>query len=174
MMKKLSMSAFCVFLPIMLLIYGISFKKYDIILNSLYTIMWLAVFMIFHKKTNFLTTKTYYCILVFILMSVFAGKSLGFYKLIPKWDKMLHFISGFIIVASGKQLYKKLEGNEKNKKLMNVFSLSVAFSMACLWEITEFFSDKLFGTVAQKNSLNDTMWDMLAGTSSALIALFFL
>ena len=49
-----------------------------------------------------------------------------------------------------------------------------AFSAAGLWEIWEFAGDKLLGTTSQNASLDDTMYDIILGSVSAIIKVFVL
>lgn len=163
--------AISIALPVILFIYGLLSIQYDIVLNSLYTVLCIVALIIIHKKFSLLTIRTYYSVIIFILLSVFAGRSLGFYSLIPYWDKALHFLSGFIIAAIGKQIYTKLSGDTTNKILISLFVASFSIAAAGVWEIYEFIIDSVFGIESQNGSLNDTMWDMIAGTLSALISI---
>lgn len=128
--------------------------------------------MFIDKKLDMFNIRTYSITLIFILLSVFAGRSLGFYKRIPYWDKSLHFFSGFLIVIIAYRIYEKLKGDSKNKLLKKVFGFFVGVSGAAFWEIFEFSCDKILGTTAQNNSLTDTMLDIILGTISSLIAVF--
>ena len=123
------------------------------------------------QKISFFHQKTYYAVLTFILLSVFAGRTLKFYSIVPYWDKILHFASGFIAAAAGKEIYIKFGGNTKNPALTNLFIIAFAISIACVWEIYEFTADALLGTSSQNGSLSDTMLDIIAGTASALISI---
>ncbi len=96
------------------------------------------------------------------------------YYIIPNWDKILHFLSGFLASHIGIETYKKCDGEEKNKKLIYSFSFLFAASMAVLWEIYEFSVDAIIGTNAQNDSLSDTMLDMIAGTVSSVIYILFI
>ncbi len=158
--------------PILYGIYSIFSKQYSTAINSAISALCIAVFMFINRKFLLFTKGTYYAITTFILLSAFAGRTLDFYSSIPFWDKLLHFLSGFVAVTAGRQLYTRLNGNAKNIFLINFFTFCFALSTACLWEIFEFFSDILFGTFAQNASLSDTMWDMIACTASTIVAVF--
>ncbi len=170
---KMKINIFLIMLPAMGCIYAVFTKQYSMALNSLLTIACLIAVMIINKKIPVLTTGTYYALLIFILLSVFAGRGLEIYRIIPPWDKALHFMSGFIFVFIGKNIYVKLNGNTHNTSLMNLFTLSFAVAIAGMWEIYEFTIDNLFNMVSQNGSLNDTMWDIIAGSTSAVIAIVF-
>lgn len=169
MSNKVKFDIFCLLLPVITLIYGIFTKKYDVVFNSLLTVFCILAFAVIHKKFSIFTDGTYCACVIFILLSVFAGRTLKVYNLISQWDKVLHFTSGFIIFAIGKQVYAKLNGDIKNRTLMNWFALLFAIAAAGIWEFYEFFIDSILNMSAQ-NGLVDTMLDMIAGTVSALIA----
>lgn len=173
MSAKTKINIFLIILPSIVGIYAVFTKQYNMALNSLLTIVCLFAVMIINKKIPVLTTGTYYSVMIFILLSVFAGKGLEIYRIIPPWDKILHFLSGFIFVSVGKNVYVKLNGNMKNKALMNLFALYFAVAAAGVWEIYEFSIDKLFNLVSQNGSLDDTMWDIIAGSVSSVIAILF-
>lgn len=103
---------------------------------------------------------------------MFIGKVLGGYQKIKYYDKILHFISGFLLVVMGNQIFSRLGGKDINKLLRKFFSFFFAVTGAALWEIVEFLSDTFLNTLAQNNSLTDTMLDITLGTVSALLAFF--
>lgn len=142
------------------------------VLNTFFAILLIFVFCFIYKKTPFYDKSVFWSICAFIILSVFMGKALNFYSVIPNWDKILHFISGFVSVNFGKVLYKKLSGDTKKKMLQRVFALSIAFSVAALWEIWEFSCDAIFSTNTQNASLSDTMADIIYACLAALIYIF--
>ena len=172
-MKKTKLTILSCIFPVAAAVYGIIKAEYGIALNSAFTVVCLWSFYFADRKFRFFSGKIYTSVLVFILLSVFSGRCLGLYNLIPYWDRTLHFLSGFIIVISGKSLFRKLNGKTEQKCLMKVFSFLTGVSAAGLWEIFEFSCDRLIGTVAQNNSLTDTMWDIILGTVSAAVTIFF-
>lgn len=161
----------CIF-PILSALYALFSNQISLLLNSLLTLGCLGGFWILDKKINIFSTKSFLSIIIFILLSVFAGRSISLYEKFIYWDKFLHFLSGFILVVVSKQIYKKLKGDTNNKALIKLFSLFTAVSGAAVWEIYEFFCDRFLGTSAQNNSLTDTMLDMILGSLSALISIF--
>ena len=154
-------------------IYGMALNQTPIISNSLYTLFWLISFLFVQRKIKGLKQATVNCITVFIMLSVFLGRTWNFYALVPHWDKLLHLISGILCAQIGKELYIKLNGNTKNKALENSFALFVSLSAASLWEIWEFGCDKILKMNAQNNSLNDTMLDIICGSVGALFKVIF-
>ena len=110
--------------------------------------------------------------IVFLILSLFFGKVLNFYRIVPFWDKILHIISGFILYPWGLYLYKKLKGNADNTILKFAFGILFSISCALLWEVWEFAGDSLFHLNSQNNSLFDTMLDMIMGCVGTLVSLF--
>lgn len=157
------------FAPFTVLVFSLFLGQYETALNSLCAILCIVIFAIIEKIFSIFTTKTYIAMIIFILLSVFMGRTLNAYSLVPHWDKALHFLSGFLFAVIGKEIYIKLNGNSKNRWLMYLFSLFFAISAAGLWEIYEFTIDTLFGMSAQNNSLRDTMLDMILGSLGAFL-----
>lgn len=171
MSSKSKIIILSIILPIMSFIYGIFTKQHDIFINSIYTVICIFGFAIINKKFPVIKTGTFCSVIVFIILSLFAGRTLKIYNLIPQWDKILHFISGFILVSVGKEIFLKLNNNSINKRLMNIFAVLFAIASAGIWEIYEFSIDKILGTLAQNGSLDDTMWDIILGTTSSIISI---
>ena len=169
MSLKTKINIFINVIPLIVCIYAFFVKQPHLASNSLLTVGCLVAVIIINKKVSVLSTGTYYSVLILILLSVFVGKGLKVYNIIPLWDKMLHFMSGFVFVSVGKNIYEKIKGNPANKTLTIFFVLSFALAMAGIWEIYEFSIDKLFNLNSQNNSLNDTMLDIIAGSSGSLI-----
>lgn len=173
MSVKFKTVIFASILPFITAIFGLFAKRYDIALNSAYTLLSVVAFWLIIKRIPALKTGTFCAVIIFILLSVFAGRTLSAYSLVPYWDKILHFLSGFIAVAAGRQIYTYLKGDIKNKALMNLFALFLAIAVAAVWEIYEFAGDTLLGLSSQNGSLPDTMWDIIAGTASAVLSVIF-
>jgi len=159
-------------IPLISVLWGFFDKNISLFLNSLLTILCIGGLLVFDKKIRIFSSRTYAIVLIFILLSVFGGRALGAYEKLTYWDKTLHFLSGFILVIIGKQIYIKFKGNTTNKALRKTYSFFIAVSGAAFWEIFEFLCDKILGTSAQNNSLTDTMLDIILGTVSALFAIF--
>lgn len=124
----------------------------------------------FLKKSN----ATYIATLIFIMFSMYLGNILNFYTYIPRYDKVLHLISGIIIGIISIVVYAHFTNDclkKINPKFMVFFSIMFTLALAGGWEIWEFTSDRLFGLQSQLNSLNDTMTDIICGTIGGLISL---
>ena len=159
--------------PSLFFIYSLFSKNFSQMLNSALTLSIIILFFVFTKRKKIFEEKTCHFIVIFILLSLFGGKTLNFYHIIPYWDRILHFLSGFLTAKIGFEIYVKLKGNINNKSLTILFCVLFASACASLWEIWEFFSDILFKTNAQNHSLNDTMWDIILGTFSSFLYAFF-
>lgn len=141
-----------------------------LVTNIILTVLCIVAVTIIYKKTKFLTKGAYFSVVIFILLSIFLGRGMRIYRIIPFWDKGLHFLSGFIAVAVARHLYSAFGGDTKNKTLFNLFAITFAVAVAGVWEIYEFTIDSLFGMQSQNGSLQDTMWDIILGTVSGLIS----
>ena len=158
--------------PLTTLIYGFCTTQYITVFNSILTAMCIIVFTLFNKKTSIFNLKTFYSVIVFILLAVFFGRTLKLYDIISFWDKILHFVSGFVIASAAEQIYQKLTGDEGNKPLKYWFIFLFAAASAAVWEFYEFAVDSVAHIQAQ-NGLADTMLDMIAGTASAILFIAF-
>lgn len=149
-------------------IYSVAAGQYAAALRALLALACILAFALLHNKRPVFSAKMYCAILGFVLLSVFAGKSLQFYTQVPYWDKLLHFLSGFLLYFVGAQICKKYSENE-SRKLQIWFAVLFAVAAAGAWEIYEFTVDRLLNLNAQNGSLSDTMTDMIAGSISALL-----
>ena len=172
MYKHTKITSALLLLPLITLIYGFYATQYITVFNSILTALCIIAFALFNKKTSMFNTKTYYTVIIFILLSVFMGRTLKMYNIISFWDKILHFVSGFVIASVAEQIYQKLNGDESNRKLKYWFIFLFSAASASVWEFYEFFIDLIFNMSAQAG-LADTMLDMIAGTVSALVFIVF-
>lgn len=108
----------------------------------------------------------------FLFLSMFSGEVLHMYSIFYPWDDIMHFISG-LFVGMGAVLWLT---SVVDRRKLAVSSWLIAVCVFCLgatiavvWEVVEFSSDRLFGTFTQRNDLFDTMTDLMLGTVSALI-----
>jgi hypothetical protein len=112
-------------------------------------------------------------VLIFIFMAMFLAEILNFYKMIPIYDKILHSVSGAMLFFVGKAFYNYLEDSKKstnnNSQIMILFSMFFAIAIAGCWEIFEFSMDRIMGFHLQRDSLFDTMQDIICGTSVAIL-----
>lgn len=111
--------------------------------------------------------------LIFITAGPFAGSALNVYAAIADWDTLVHFDSGIMLAWLGMLWLRRVE-ERAGAALPVWFSLLVilltAMAFAAAWEICQFASDQLIGTVSQ-NGLDDTMMDIMAGTMGGLTAI---
>jgi hypothetical protein len=113
-------------------------------------------------------------IVAFIFISLFLGNIEDLYGHIQLWDKFVHFQSGLLLSVSGFVLIYTLNETRNSPLDLSpgfVAFFAVVFSLAfgALWEIVEFaLLDHVFGLNWQA-SLSDTMWDLIADGSGALV-----
>ena len=174
MCSKIKFTVIASSIPVVWCLYNIFIGHYDIALHCIFSALCIIVFAVVHKKYPILSNKVYCASLIFLLLSLFAGKSLNLYLIIPQWDKLLHFISGFILVFIGRDIYIKLNGSYANYKLLRIFAFFFAVAAAGMWEIYEFSVDSLFNMYTQNGSLTDTMLDIILGSVSAAAGIFML
>lgn len=113
-------------------------------------------------------------LIIFMYAAIFLGELNEFYYRYWWWDKILHSFSGLMLGTMGFLIVRYLNDNTKmNLELspvfVAVFSFLFAVSLGAVWEIYEYFMDKLFGLFMQRGSLDDTMTDLVLDTLGALI-----
>lgn len=87
--------------------------------------------------------------------AIFLGHCLNVYELVPKYDRLLHAISGPVAVVVGYYLFKAYELKEGDGKYRikpgaaTFASFSFSFVIIVFWEITEFLGDYFFGSYCQ-------------------------
>lgn len=108
----------------------------------------------------------------FLFLSMFSGEVLGMYSRFYPWDDIMHFISG-LFVGMGAVLWLTSVIDRSKLAVSSWLTATCVFclgaTMAVVWEVVEFSSDRLFGTFTQRNDLFDTMTDLMLGTVSALL-----
>lgn len=108
----------------------------------------------------------------FLFLSMFSGEVLGMYSRFYPWDDIMHFISGLFVGMGAVLWLTSVVDRMKlavSSWLLAVCVFCLGATIAVVWEVVEFTSDKLFGTFTQRNDLFDTMTDLMLGTVSALI-----
>ena len=84
------------------------------------------------------------------LLGYFIGKYLNIYQYIPKYDLILHFISGPTVLIIGYYLFKAvLNGKTCPASIMTLCCAGFSGAVAGLWEIMEFFGDYFMGSNCQ-------------------------
>ena len=95
---------------------------------------------------------------LFVFCANILGEIFSFYTLLPFWDDMLHYTSGFIFAAFGFSLVEIFNRNVRfDFHLSPIFVATVALCFAMtvgvVWEMFEFGSDLLLGTDMQKDRI---------------------
>ncbi len=95
---------------------------------------------------------------LFVFCANILGEIFAFYTLLPFWDDMLHYTSGFIFAAFGFSLVELFNRNVKfDFHLSPIFVSTVAFCFAVtvgvVWEFFEFGADMLLHTDMQKDMM---------------------
>lgn len=162
-------------LSVLAIVTSIYFKSTDGLFSSVLMFITILIPKFIIKKSRVkIPSLLYFLILLFIFLSMFLGKVSGFYGIFPWWDKMLHTLSGVILMLIGFVIFFLLCGKDVRKEIPPIvivlFGLFFAVAMAGVWEIFEFTTDKLFGLNSQNGSLVDTMGDIIVGTLGAIAA----
>lgn len=136
------------------------------------------------SKITRVSDGLFFSALIFVFMASPMGSILDIYRSFGPYDKIVHFISGFLLAAFGMLIIENLvkkslikaelfySGNEDSVK---VFIIPMIFA-ACMfssggagiWEIFEFIADKIAGGTMQRGMV-DTVTDMIAGNTGALV-----
>lgn len=118
----------------------------------------LPVFRLIAPEKSFISKIDFRCqhFLNFMeFAAVFLGHGLNVYELIPKYDRLLHAISGPVAVFAGYYLYKAFELKEGSGRYRikpgaaTYAAFSFSFVLIVFWEITEFLGDYFFGSFCQ-------------------------
>ncbi len=84
----------------------------------------------------------------------FLGNFIDLYSVIPKYDRILHAVSGPVAAIGGYFIYKAVLKKEKHLESISplmgtLFGTFFSFMIIPLWEITEFMGDFLWGSANQ-------------------------
>lgn len=107
----------------------------------------------------------------FLFLSMYSGEVLSVYSRFYPWDDIMHFISGLFVGMGAVLWLTSVVDRTKlavSSWLIALCVFCLGATMAVVWEVVEFSSDRLFGTFTQRNDLFDTMTDLMLGTVSAL------
>lgn len=119
--------------------------------------------------------------MVFVFCASFLGCVLSFYKIYTVYDKIIHFIFGYIGGIAGLFLMCNLSSAGQNRAAF-IILFCFAISMACgaIWEVFEYIGDNFFGQTAQGIPvmtvdgnevvpLTDSMLDIVMNLGGALL-----
>lgn len=118
----------------------------------------------------------YYSLVILVFITMYLGRGLGWYKLIEKWDDIVHFLSGIVLVLFGfiysvkMCRYNRPLNEQMSFLLIPMFALTFSIAGAAVWEIFEFCCDTFFGLETQGVTPADTMVDIIAGTLGGIVA----
>lgn len=161
------------------IIYNIFFKEYNQMLIAL--MGFIGTFAPFIIKKIFkiqLPNILNLIIVLFVFCTQYLGSLKNVYDSIKSFDTILHLTSGALICVIGIYgfLQKAAYDITQSKCIVSMFGFCFSEAVAVFWEIYEFASDKLLGTNMQLSKeignigLMDTMVDLIAGSSGAMIA----
>lgn len=133
------------------------------------------VIMVIVTKIIKVDDTLFYSGLVSIFMASPLGSIIDLYRFVGPYDKIVHFISGFLLAAFGMFIIEKLLKRTSKVEDLKPFVIPMIFT-ACmfssggagLWEIFEFLADKIAGGGMQRGMV-DTVTDMIAGNIGALV-----
>ena len=145
--------------------------------NLMYTGMSIGTILLFCLFLRKIPFPFYAAFALFAMFAQYFGSMLGGYHKLWCYDLILHFSSGALLVLAGDLLYQRLWRKHDMRTAPHALPLcfSALFSIACagLWEVYEFTSDFLLHIGSQGN-LADTMTDIIAGTTGALLGVLAL
>lgn len=148
-------------------------------IQPLFIIVTLIAFRTILKKTRieFIPILKLF-VFVFIFVAMFLAVEFSFYSFVWELDKFEHFSSGILLVFVGFLILKHINRDEDKIQLntMTVVGFSLFFAVSCpgCWEIFEYSVDKFFHLATQNGSLEDTMQDIICGTTGAIITSIYL
>ncbi len=140
----------------------------------------IVFYMLYKQKVN-LFLLTFYTI--YICIAVFLGSSLNFYNMYESlhYDKLVHVYFGYSSALVGLYaLIKTKNFDGKSLFFLLMFIFSFAMMIAAVWEIFEFTSDRLIGSVTQGRpvmsieglplvDVGETMFDIIANLIGAVL-----
>ncbi len=124
---------------------------------------------LFHLNVPKVFETTY---LIFVFLAYFLGVALSWYGSVPYYDKLVHFLSGFVSSMFGVYLLVHMKEYSKNPWFNALFIVMMSLSIAGLWEFFEFNCDAIFKRDAQRviaTGVTDTMQDMICAFLASLL-----
>lgn len=119
----------------------------------------------------------------FVFLCVYLGGVLYLFEIVSYWDKIIHFISGFLLTTYVFALFPVGSGGMDILRRISPVCLvlviiACATALGLVWEYLEFTCDLLFSSnlqmnknlfPAENNSLLDSMTDLLAAQAGTLL-----
>lgn len=170
---------------IILLVASFYSVKYAMDKELSYTLIALALFIvafvpdILRKFKLNITPEMEFIYLIFIIFAQVLGSLMKFYDRFYYFDKIVHFLSGFLSAFVGVYLLATLKKYDKKTIFFNsLFIIFTSLAVASLWEIFEFSCDTFLGNDAQRviaTGVNDTMTDIIVALlASILVSLTYI
>ncbi|WP_297518298.1 hypothetical protein [uncultured Clostridium sp.] len=155
------------------IIYGAITGEQNYIINGIMTAGVMALPRVIMKAFKFKASPFLnVTVQFFIFVSMFLGKLNNYYGKFSWWDLFLHAVSGIVIFLVAYMIFLLQNNCEKDNvspMLIITYALLFAVAMTAIWEMWEFTGDKLLGLNSQGGSLQDTMEDIVAGSTGPLI-----
>jgi hypothetical protein len=168
-------------------VYSLIQQNYIIMLECLAGVVLVIAPVLIDKRFRLdLPEPLYLFYFIFIFAAIFLGSGLGFYSRVPRWDDILHSLSGALLAVLGfaiVMLYNKRServSGTVSAGFMAVFAFCFALAVGAVWEIYEYTGDGLLNMSMQRflapdgsglvgrAALYDTMKDIIVDASSAL------
>jgi len=114
------------------------------------------------KKYVYIDDNINHIYIIFIILAHFLGVILNLYNSMMYYDKLVHFLFGFV---SSYIIYKLL-----NKSNINI--IFIVMTLASFWEIFEYLSSIILNVDPQNvlvTGVNDTMQDIIAALFGTLL-----
>lgn len=135
-----------------------------------------AIRLVAPKKSFFarLSFRSQHIINFIEIVGTFFGNFLNAYAYVFKYDRILHLLSGPLAVIAGYYIVKAIistptETKKPTPALASTFSFCFSFLIICMWEITEFIGDFLYGTQNQSYyyaPFDDDIWFKIFGNGA--------
>ncbi len=120
------------------------YQRNLILINTLATFAIPLLRLVSPKKlfTSRLPFRAQSYIDIFVLMGSFMGHGLKFLGEVPEYDKIMHILSGGVVVFIGGEVIKTFKGYENQTAGIKTFcGVGFSFIVMVLWELMEFFAD---------------------------------
>lgn len=119
---------------------------------------------------------------VYVFFAMYLGNAFYLFGLIPGYDKVLHTLFGYVGCLVGLYCLCRFDAYDKmSPVLIGLVLFFFSLGLAGVWEISEFFGDKVLGQTAQGppifdpetgkefTAVDDTMWDTIAHFCGATV-----